>query len=328
MPDIQQPDTTPESAPEAFVFPEVDIQKHREFHLEYDRPYTEKEARSKELALFYISQFFNHAEAEGLFPHKPESREFSSEGVGDMAAIYQRNVADVDDPLEYSSKITREVKKNAHDAFHDGLTGLLNRKGFDKELSSRMAAIEREDDDPSLDRKAPRPAALFVIDLNGMKKINDEKGHPVGDMILVSAAEVIMKTVRGQDIVARTGGDEFMVAVFKEEEPDEGPVPHPTEGVIDGKRGVEEEIDPGMELEQPDLIRDFSKRVALETLARIEKAALGDVDDLELAIGGVEWDVSKPFQEMYEEADAKMYRDKEEKYAAKGEVPRKEKPPK
>lgn len=307
---------SPEVVPEAFEFPEVDIKKHREFHLEYDRPYTEKEARSKELALFYMNQFFNQGEAEGLFPHKKDSRDFSSDKVGDMAAIYQRNMADVDDTVEYSSKITKEVKKNANDALHDPLTGLLDRRGFDEKLSKKLEKIQKQiasSEEIKEEDIEPKPIAFFVLDLQGLTEINDRRGHPVGDMVINGAADVLEKAIRKGDIVARIGGDEFWVIIC-ETEPDKGLVA----GLRDEEPGSDTES-----REEIDVIKSFSTRVANITLDRKDKIGkkLGiDLDDLELAIGGVEWDDSKTFDEMYAEADALMFRDKNAKYAANGTV--------
>ena len=55
-----------------------------------------------------------------------------------------------------------------------------------------------------------RKSLLFFIDLDGMKRINDELGHETGDSALVAAAGVLRRTLRSVDVVARLGGDEFV----------------------------------------------------------------------------------------------------------------------
>ena len=81
---------------------------------------------------------------------------------------------------------------------HDMLTGLRNRAYYTEELN-RLA------------RKGPWPVAVIVIDLNGLKAINDEHGHAAGDAMLRRAGEVLAKAVDASVCAARTGGDEFCV---------------------------------------------------------------------------------------------------------------------
>ncbi|MBT8084485.1 MAG: diguanylate cyclase [Woeseia sp.] len=87
-------------------------------------------------------------------------------------------------------------------AWSDPLTGVLNRRGFEREATQRLA----ESDDNAT-------GALLFIDLNGFKKINDSCGHDVGDRLLTIAADRLRKTLRGCDIIGRPGGDEFVALV-------------------------------------------------------------------------------------------------------------------
>lgn len=79
---------------------------------------------------------------------------------------------------------------------HDPLTKLYNRGYFEEE----MARIERG-------RRFP--VSIMMADLDGLKKINDTMGHAVGDRLLGTAADVLRRSVRAEDVVARVGGDEF-----------------------------------------------------------------------------------------------------------------------
>ncbi|RSL15827.1 diguanylate cyclase (GGDEF)-like protein [Edaphobacter aggregans] len=83
----------------------------------------------------------------------------------------------------------------------DELTGLLNRWAL-KRVAIRE--IERC-------RRTKGKLAVLMIDLDGMKEINDRAGHGCGDVVLQSVASVVQETVRGHDSVARMGGDEFCV---------------------------------------------------------------------------------------------------------------------
>src|SRR5438128_1877542 len=84
-------------------------------------------------------------------------------------------------------------------ALTDELTGLYNRRGF-------MALAERQ---LKLARRSGRGMLLFFIDVNDLKQINDSFGHSEGDRSLKSTAQVLEKTFRDSDVIARFGGDEF-----------------------------------------------------------------------------------------------------------------------
>ncbi len=86
-------------------------------------------------------------------------------------------------------------------ATHDSLTGLPNRVLFNEELLHALAKVERHH----------RPMALFVLDLDRFKVINDTLGHAFGDRVLQEVGKRLLGCVRESDIVARLGGDEFVV---------------------------------------------------------------------------------------------------------------------
>lgn len=99
-------------------------------------------------------------------------------------------------------------RKIAEDVLHtmslsDDLTGLYNRRGF--AVFSQQAI--------QLAQRYGRPVGLLFIDVDGLKKINDEHGHPTGDEALRDAAGVLKDTARRVDVVARLGGDEFGILV-------------------------------------------------------------------------------------------------------------------
>lgn len=88
-----------------------------------------------------------------------------------------------------------------HNALHDSLTGLPNRRYLDEILDHYAAACTRNGGS----------ASLLHIDLDRFKQINDTLGHAAGDAMLVHASEVLKSNVRDEDFVARIGGDEFIV---------------------------------------------------------------------------------------------------------------------
>ena len=98
-----------------------------------------------------------------------------------------------------------------HLAHHDALTGLPNRLAFDSRAQALLAQARERDE----------TLALLFVDLDHFKRVNDSLGHPVGDMLLQTVAERITATLRAQggtpeqgrgaDLVARFGGDEFVL---------------------------------------------------------------------------------------------------------------------
>ncbi|KFX66631.1 hypothetical protein KBK24_0106125 [Burkholderia sp. K24] len=86
-----------------------------------------------------------------------------------------------------------------HQAFHDALTGLPNRRSFLERLDEACAA------------GGEGVAAIMFIDLDGFKAVNDTYGHQCGDEVLVETARRISRCVRAGDLVARHAGDEFTV---------------------------------------------------------------------------------------------------------------------
>lgn len=83
------------------------------------------------------------------------------------------------------------------EASHDALTGLTNRPSMTKKLTQLAAEKQR--------------CALLFVDLDGFKEVNDTFGHEVGDEVLVAVARRFESAVRSRDVVARFGGDEFVV---------------------------------------------------------------------------------------------------------------------
>lgn len=93
-------------------------------------------------------------------------------------------------------------EKIAHMAYHDSLTGLPNRASLKERLeAAMMAACEGQ------------AGAVFFIDMDDLKSINDNFGHPAGDGMIVDASWKIRRTVSPEAFVARLGGDEFVVVL-------------------------------------------------------------------------------------------------------------------
>ena len=95
-------------------------------------------------------------------------------------------------------RVQHLVKMLAQKAQVDGLTGLWNRTYFDRRLAQEVSEAVRH----------RRPLSLVMCDVDGFKKLNDERGHPFGDMVLERLSKVLQGG-RGSDVACRYGGEEF-----------------------------------------------------------------------------------------------------------------------
>ena len=91
-------------------------------------------------------------------------------------------------------------EKTTFIGIHDSLTKLYNRAFFEEELSR-------------LEKSRLFPVSIFMIDMDGLKIINDSQGHPAGDELIKRVAKVLKESFRPEDMVARIGGDEFVVVL-------------------------------------------------------------------------------------------------------------------
>ena len=103
--------------------------------------------------------------------------------------------------LKTSEARIEQLEKSAHE---DALTGLLNRRGFERAFAQAIAYLKRYGGS----------AALLYLDLDRFKPVNDEYGHAVGDVVLQEISRLMMGSVRASDIAARLGGDELALVLW------------------------------------------------------------------------------------------------------------------
>jgi diguanylate cyclase (GGDEF)-like protein len=113
-----------------------------------------------------------------------------------------REISDIVEALETTANALSERDAMLVElANHDNLTGLYNRRRFVEELNVELANIAVHG----------HKSALFFIDLDQFKYVNDTCGHPAGDRLIRKVADELLRSVRHSDVVARFGGDEFVI---------------------------------------------------------------------------------------------------------------------
>jgi two-component system, cell cycle response regulator len=103
--------------------------------------------------------------------------------------------------LELQAELNQAREALEHEATHDSLTGLLNRRAALAGLSREMSRAGREGSTLS----------VGLCDIDYFKKVNDQFGHQVGDEVLAGFAKILQNNVRDYDLVSRYGGEEFLI---------------------------------------------------------------------------------------------------------------------
>ncbi len=161
-----------------------------------------------------------------------------------------------------SKAIERRIyeKKIEYMSYHDALTGLHNRAHFEKRIK-----------DPDI--AGVVPLTVVMADVNGLKLTNDAFGHEAGDTLLRTAATVIRKACRPQDVLARTGGDEFVILM------------------------------PGLD--------SVEATLAIASITEAASRQTGPVGTISISFGWeTRTDLSVPFWEILKTAEDSMYRQK------------------
>ena len=160
---------------------------------------------------------------------------------------------------DISARREREERIN-YLLYHDQLTGLYNHRFLQKEM-------ER------LDTERQLPLSIIMVDVNGLKLVNDSYGHNKGDELLQKAADILQNSVRSEEIIARWGGDEFVILL------------------------------PGTSRQEAEKVFERIK----------EKCRKTEKDDLPVSLGmgiGVKKEPDESIEETLNEADDNMYKDK------------------
>ncbi|MEX6503011.1 sensor domain-containing diguanylate cyclase [Pseudomonas zhanjiangensis] len=149
----------------------------------------QREHQQAQIHLFAKERQLRLEQAKGLDLQK-QINEGLETRVKDRTAALEQALGDLSEANRQLSELNR----------HDGLTGLLNRQSLNEELQRCLARAVR----------GQRPLALLMMDLDHFKQVNDRHGHLAGDACLRHAAQRMQQSLRGGDLLARFGGEEFV----------------------------------------------------------------------------------------------------------------------
>ncbi len=168
--------------------------------------------------------------------------------------LYQSSTRDVTERKQLEERLTEM-------GYRDALTGLYNRGYFEEELKR-------------LDRRRGGSVGLIIVDVDGLKVVNDALGHDAGDELLKRAAQTLLECFRHDDLVARIGGDEFAVLIN-------------------------------------DVAMDDLRQAGRRIMRTAEENSCGNAPVLSLSLGyAVGENNATPMRELFRAADDNMYRDR------------------
>ena len=155
---------------------------------------------------YFYEEMWDKIIKDGLWRGKLINKSKSGENIPVWTTI-KKIVDSNGKAINYTSIQTdlREIEESQakadYLAYHDALTGLYNRVSFEEYLSHALTIAKRNE----------HLIAIFFIDLDRFKVINDTLGHDIGDKVLITVANRLKKTLRESDFISRWGGDEFVV---------------------------------------------------------------------------------------------------------------------
>lgn len=199
-------------------------------------------------------------------------------GVAELAVRIAEAVGAIQ-ATAIESLVDQRVRELESLANSDPLTGLSNRRHLEEQLRNALALFERYQ----------TPFALLVLDVDGLKRVNDAHGHQAGDRILVQVAVALRRTLRSTDTAARVGGDEFCVLASNQTAEAAEPLGQRLADAVEAetKGGPDVGVSIGVVScpehgDDTDALLEMADQAMYRAKAGGEKVALGDPDQPEL----------------------------------------------
>ncbi len=249
-------------------------------HDAHNQPLLHAEEASDEIRRLRTALGLSEDGASGLLTATPRvgglqagivvlsNQPFEVEGHNDqMLANCSNYLSLLADRLYHQGVLEASNRELGRQASQDPLTGLANRRSLLEMLERMVASAARGD----------QQLLVAFVDLDGFKRLNDEHGHEAGDLFLISIARRLLAGLRGDDVVARIGGDEFVIATLA-----------------------------GAHRDRDEIARHLSERIDQAIVGRHSLGSL-NLDYTGASIGQVSWRAGESVADLLKRADAAMY---------------------
>lgn len=212
----------------------------------------------------------------GSLAKEPEGLDV--EGYADLALRLAEAIG-VLQSVAVEGLVERQVNELESLANSDPLTGLSNRRYLQDQLRQALGIYKRYE----------TPFALLILDVDGLKRVNDSKGHQAGDRALVQVATAMRRTLRTTDTAARIGGDEFCVLATNQNATAAEPLAQRIVDAVDAETGSDSPIGISIGVvscpehgDDTDALLDMADQAMYRAKAGGLKVALGDPENPEL----------------------------------------------
>ena len=161
-------------------------------------------AYSGAFAAFYFTIGLTQTDPAVLLSNKLNGLTAIGIGICLSIVLWTTNVSNILQKrfiADQQEELTRKNRELEYLVFHDPMTHLYNRRRFEELLRNEIAVI----------RRYPHDSCIIILDIDNFKRVNDNYGHPAGDMVIRQIAEVLRENVRETDAVSRWGGEEFLI---------------------------------------------------------------------------------------------------------------------
>lgn len=214
-----------------------------------------------------------------------EAKNASEVAISNMLSALVVHNGDVSDRSVYAKGVDEEI---VHNATHDALTGVLNRRGIENYLRSFELAHE-----------SVMPQGVLYVDLTNFKAVNDHISHERGDEVLKATSIILGTDLREGDAVGRLGGDEFVVVLCdRRDENTEDNDPVSNQSIVDA---VTERISTATH-----------HYLLLNGNEDLRKAGFN------IAVGGIEWQPDHSIATILNNAEAEMKKEKQRQHSMHG----------
>ncbi|BBJ29067.1 sensor domain-containing diguanylate cyclase [Athalassotoga saccharophila] len=177
---------------------------------EYEKVWMEKVYKANEWKSGISIPIFQNEKIFGILSVFSKEEDFFTDDVKALAEIFARLLGNALENMEARAKLISQLFESQYLATHDPLTGLLNRIGIMERVDNVIARSKRE----------KKYMAFGIMDIDDFKLVNDIYGHSAGDALLIEFGGRIESLLRGEDLIGRIGGDEFVMVILVNSEED------------------------------------------------------------------------------------------------------------